>query len=362
MAVVGESGSGKSVTALAILRLVSEPGRITAGAIRLDGQDLLQLDDEAIRRVRGHRIGMVFQEPMTSLNPVLSIGRQLTEATQTHLGLTRSAAHARAVELLQLVGIAEPERRLKQYPHHLSGGMRQRAMIAMALSCKPELIIADEPTTALDVTIQAQILHLMQDLCRRLDVALVIITHNLGVVARYADRVNVMYARSHRRTGHGGRPLPRAEPSLHDRPAQFGAAPGSPARCAVRTDTGQSAGPAGPAVGLHVSAAVQARRAALRGGHAASATGCDVSRKRLFRAPPLARTGAGMSAAGPLVEVRDLKKHFPVKRGLVFDRVIGQIKAVDGVSFTIRRGETFGLVGRIRLRENHHRPFAAEAR
>jgi oligopeptide/dipeptide ABC transporter ATP-binding protein len=194
VAVVGESGSGKSVTALAVLRLISEPGRVVAGAIRLDGRDLLQLDDEAMRRVRGHRIGMVFQEPMTSLNPVLSIGRQLTEAMQTHLGLPRSAAYARAVELLQLVGIAEPQRRLRQYPHHLSGGMRQRAMIAMALSCKPELIIADEPTTALDVTIQAQILHLMQDLCRRLDVALVIITHNLGVVARYADRVNVMYA------------------------------------------------------------------------------------------------------------------------------------------------------------------------
>ncbi|MEZ5834061.1 MAG: ABC transporter ATP-binding protein [Dongiaceae bacterium] len=195
VAIVGESGSGKSVTALSILRLVSEPvGRITAGAIRLDGQDLLRLDEEAIRRVRGNRIGMVFQEPMTSLNPVLSIGRQVTEAMQMHLGLAPGAAHARAVELLQLVGIAEPERRLKQYPHHLSGGMRQRAMIAMALSCKPELIIADEPTTALDVTIQAQILHLMQDLCRRLDVALIIITHNLGVVARYADRVNVMYA------------------------------------------------------------------------------------------------------------------------------------------------------------------------
>jgi oligopeptide/dipeptide ABC transporter ATP-binding protein len=195
VAVVGESGSGKSVTALAVLRLIPEPpGRITKGAIRLDGQDLLRLDQEAMRRVRGHRIGMVFQEPMTSLNPVLSIGRQLTEAMQTHLGLRPGEAHARAVELLQLVGIAEPGRRLRQYPHHLSGGMRQRAMIAMALSCKPELIIADEPTTALDVTIQAQILHLMQDLCRRLDVALIIITHNLGVVARYADRVNVMYA------------------------------------------------------------------------------------------------------------------------------------------------------------------------
>jgi oligopeptide/dipeptide ABC transporter ATP-binding protein len=195
VALVGESGSGKSVTALAVLRLIPEPpGRITAGNVRFDGHDLLQLDEEGIRRIRGRRIGMVFQEPMTSLNPVLSIGRQITEAMQTHLGLTSAAAHERAIELLDMVGIAEPERRLKQYPHHLSGGMRQRAMIAMALSCKPELIIADEPTTALDVTIQAQILHLMQGLCRRLDVALMIITHNLGVVARYADRVNVMYA------------------------------------------------------------------------------------------------------------------------------------------------------------------------
>ena len=195
VAVVGESGSGKSVTALAILRLVAEPpGRVAAGAVRLDGEDLLQLDSEAIRRIRGHRIGMVFQEPMTSLNPILSIGRQVTEAMQMHLGLTSGAALARAVELFRLVGIAEPERRLKQYPHHLSGGMRQRAMIAMALSCKPDLIIADEPTTALDVTIQAQILHLMQGLCRQLGVALIIITHNLGIVARYADRVNVMYS------------------------------------------------------------------------------------------------------------------------------------------------------------------------
>jgi len=194
VAVVGESGSGKSVTALAMLQLLpTPPARITAGSVRFDGQDLLRLGERGIRAVRGRRIGMVFQEPMTSLNPVLSIGRQITEAMQTHLGLAAAEAQARALELLQAVGIAEPERRLKQYPHHLSGGMRQRVMIAMALSCKPELIIADEPTTALDVTIQAQILQLMQGLCRRLGVAVVIITHNLGVVARYADRVNVMY-------------------------------------------------------------------------------------------------------------------------------------------------------------------------
>ncbi|QPC45345.1 ABC transporter ATP-binding protein [Kaustia mangrovi] len=195
VAVVGESGSGKSVTALAVLGLIDEPpGRVASGAIRFDGEDLLTLGKEGIRHIRGRRIAMVFQEPMTSLNPVLSIGRQMTEAMRLHLGVGAREARARAVELLGLVGISEPERRLKQYPHHLSGGMRQRVMIAMALSCKPELVIADEPTTALDVTIQAQILELMRDLCRRLGVALVIITHNLGIVARYADRVNVMYA------------------------------------------------------------------------------------------------------------------------------------------------------------------------
>ncbi len=193
-AVVGESGSGKSVSALAILGLVPQPGRVVGGAIRFEGADLLKLDEEGIRRLRGRKIAMVFQEPMTSLNPVLSIGNQLTESMRQHLKLSARAARARAVELLTMVGIADPERRLGQFPHHLSGGMRQRVMIAMALSCEPALIIADEPTTALDVTIQAQILTLMQDLSRRLGVALVIITHNLGVVARYAQHVNVMYA------------------------------------------------------------------------------------------------------------------------------------------------------------------------
>jgi oligopeptide/dipeptide ABC transporter ATP-binding protein len=155
---------------------------------------LLQMSDEAIRAVRGRRIAMIFQEPMTSLNPVLSISVQLTEAMRMHLGYSSSLAKKRAIELLDMVGISDPKRRLEQYPHQLSGGMRQRVMIAMALSCNPELIIADEPTTALDVTIQAQILSLIQDLCKRLGVALLIITHNMGVVARYAVRVNVMYA------------------------------------------------------------------------------------------------------------------------------------------------------------------------
>jgi oligopeptide transport system ATP-binding protein len=195
VAIVGESGSGKSVGAMSLLQLIPDPpGRITAGEVWFDGRDLLKLSEEEMRRVRGSEIGMIFQEPMTSLNPVLTIERQITETLEEHRGMDPQAAHARAVELLGLVGISDPERRLKQYPHQLSGGMRQRIMIAIALACEPKLIIADEPTTALDVTIQAQILELMQSLTRRLGVALIIITHNLGVVARYAHRVNVMYA------------------------------------------------------------------------------------------------------------------------------------------------------------------------
>jgi oligopeptide/dipeptide ABC transporter ATP-binding protein len=195
VALVGESGCGKSVTALSIMRLVAPPaGRIAGGRILFKGRDLLTLSEEEMRHVRGREIAMIFQEPMTSLNPVLTIGRQLTEGLETHLGLGAAAARARAVDLLAMVGIPDPARRLPQYPHQFSGGMRQRMMIAMALACEPSLVLADEPTTALDVTIQAQILELMKGLSRRLGVAMLIITHNLGVVARYADRVNVMYA------------------------------------------------------------------------------------------------------------------------------------------------------------------------
>ena len=195
VALVGESGCGKSVSALSIMRLVAAPaGRITAGEVWFKGRDLLRLSEEEMRRLRGREIAMVFQEPMTSLNPVLSVGRQLTEGIETHLGADPARARARAEELLQMVGIPDPARRLGQYPHQFSGGMRQRMMIAMALACEPALVLADEPTTALDVTIQAQILELLKTLSRRLGAAMLIITHNLGVVARYADRVNVMYA------------------------------------------------------------------------------------------------------------------------------------------------------------------------
>ena len=195
LGLVGESGCGKSVSALSIMRLIAwPPGRIVGGQVLFEGEDLLELEDAGIRRIRGNKIAMVFQEPMTSLNPVLTIGRQITETLELHLRMDRRSAKRRAAELLQIVGISDAERRLSQYPHQFSGGMRQRIMIAMALSCNPKLLIADEPTTALDVTIQAQILELMKTLCRDFGTALIIITHNLGVVARYADRVNVMYA------------------------------------------------------------------------------------------------------------------------------------------------------------------------
>jgi oligopeptide/dipeptide ABC transporter ATP-binding protein len=195
LGLVGESGCGKSVSALSIMRLVPDPpGKTVGGEVIFDGQDLLKLPDSGIRRVRGKQIAMVYQEPMTSLNPVLSIGRQLTESLELHLGMSKTEARREAVRRLGQVGIPDAERRLRQFPHQFSGGMLQRVMIAIALSCNPKLIIADEPTTALDVTIQAQILDLMKALSREYGVSLLIITHNLGVVARYADRVNIMYA------------------------------------------------------------------------------------------------------------------------------------------------------------------------
>ena len=194
LAIVGESGCGKSVTAMSILRLVPEPPGKIAGRILFQGRDLLALPDREMRRVRGNDISMIFQEPMTSLNPVLTIGRQLGETVRQHQRVSWRQAERRAIEMLTLVGIPEPERRVREYPHQLSGGMRQRVMIAIALACNPKLLIADEPTTALDVTIQAQILDLMRDLKRRVGAAIVLITHDLGVVAEVAERVMVMYA------------------------------------------------------------------------------------------------------------------------------------------------------------------------
>ena len=194
LAIVGESGSGKSLTALALMGLLPARARIVSGAALFDGEELFALPERALRALRGRRIAMIFQEPMSSLNPVLTIGRQIAEVLQEHEGLTSRAARARAIDLLDLVRIADPHRRVDDYPHRLSGGMRQRVMIAMAVACRPRLLIADEPTTALDVTVQAQILALLDRLRRELSTALVLITHDLGVVGQWADRVVVMYA------------------------------------------------------------------------------------------------------------------------------------------------------------------------
>ena len=194
---VGESACGKSVSAMSILRLIPyPPGVIEGGEILFKGEDLLQVTEERIRHIRGNQIAMVFQEPTTSLNPVLTVGRQITESLELHRKMDRDAARKESIRLLRLVGIPDPERRIKDYPHQFSGGMQQRIMIAMALSCDPELLIADEPTTSLDVTVQAQLLEIIAKLRSELGTAVIIITHNLGVVARYVDRVNVMYAGS----------------------------------------------------------------------------------------------------------------------------------------------------------------------
>ena len=194
LGIVGESGSGKSVTAYSIMRILVEPGRIKSGQILFNGEDIVQYSKEQMRSFRGKRVSIIFQDPMTSLNPVYTIGNQLREAIMLHTDRNREHANARALEMLQLVGVNEPEKRLKQYPHELSGGMRQRVMIAMALACEPDILIADEPTTALDVTIQAQILELMQDLQKKLGMAIIMITHDLGVIADMCDEIIVMYA------------------------------------------------------------------------------------------------------------------------------------------------------------------------
>ncbi len=195
LGVVGESGSGKSVTMMSLLRLLpSPPAEMRDGTVMFGGQDLLKISSEELRQVRGSKIGFIFQDPMTSLNPVYTIGFQLAEPLRAHLGMSRAKAKARSIELLQLVGIPDPERRLKDYPHQFSGGMRQRVMIAIALACDPQVLIADEPTTALDVTIQAQIIELVKELRQKLGMAIIWITHDLGVIAGIADRVMVMYA------------------------------------------------------------------------------------------------------------------------------------------------------------------------
>lgn len=284
-ALVGESGSGKSVTALSVLRLLPQGGRITSGHVRLDGVDLFGLRESDMPAIRGGRIGIIFQDPMSSLNPVMTLGRQLGEALRLHIGLRGEAQRRRALELLGQVGLPHPERHLNEYPHQLSGGMRQRVMIAIALAGEPDLLIADEPTTALDVTIQAQILELLKRLQQERNMALWLITHDLGIVAEMADRVAVM-----RR----GEIVEAAESG------PFFAGPQHPYS------------------------------------------------RQLFDAKPRLESCRGRvplkSDAPPLLELRDFRVHYPIRKGLL-QRTVDHVRAVDGVSLRLDHGQTLALVG-----------------
>jgi peptide/nickel transport system ATP-binding protein len=357
VAIVGESGSGKSVSALAVMRLLPQgTARIPSGTIRFSGQDLLTLSEEEMRRIRGRHMAMIFQEPMTSLNPVLRIGLQIMEPLTIHLKMDEAAAQARAIELLTLVGITDPESRLGQYPHELSGGMRQRVMIAIGLACNPKLLIADEPTTALDVTIQAQILELMKDLSRRLGVAVVIITHNLGIVARYADRVNVMYAarlvesgtaeRVFARPSHPyARGLLAAVPRLdRGRSAKLATIEGAPPnllappegcrfrpRCRFAIDKCREPPPLVAAEPGHLAACHR------------------VAEVETLDDGPGPGNGAAKAAAvngstgEAILDIRNASKFFPIKTG--WFRRAKLIRAVNDVTLDAKRGETLGLVG-----------------
>ncbi len=349
MAIVGESGCGKSASALAVMRLLARPaGRVTGGRVLFQGRDLLALPEPQMRGLRGRDIAMIFQEPMTSLNPIMTIGAQVAEPLRIHLGLTPQQARLRTVELLGQVGIADAARRLDQYPHHLSGGLRQRVMIAMALGCNPKLIIADEPTTALDVTIQAQILELMRSLVQQFNVALVVITHNLGIVARYADRLTVMYAGRVVESGSAAqvfaaprhpytRGLLRSVPRL-DRPrtALLETIEGVPpnllhppsfCRFAPRCPDRIAACAVDPALQLFAGGQ---RAACHRAGED-------------FRAPRFAPAVDRETAAAPppaLVSLCRLTKHFAMPGASATT-----IRAVEDVSFDVAQGRTLGVVG-----------------
>jgi peptide/nickel transport system ATP-binding protein len=385
VAVVGESGCGKSVTALSILGLVDAPGRVVAGAIRYRGEDLLAKTPEQMQRIRGNEIAMIFQEPMSSLNPVHTIGAQIIEALRIHRGMRKRKALAHTLEMLRLVGIPSPEQRVFDYPHQFSGGMRQRVMIAMALSCDPALLIADEPTTALDVTIQAQILELIRDLSPRFGTAVVIITHDLGVVAEMAQRVVVMYAGQvveqattaelFAQPGHPyTRALLQSIPSLEaPRGARLtpitGAVPDPlrlppgcafAPRCELAVDRCRDAPPPLLPAGagrlarclLYDPSAADAGAPAAFPGAALHATPANDDPSVGTREAPdgLAEQAAPDFAPAAdggndvLLEARGLTMHFPVTAG-VFRHVVGHVRAVDGVSFDIARGETLGLVG-----------------
>jgi len=354
-AIVGESGCGKSITALSLARLLPETGRVVDGSVRLEETDLLALPEAAMRNVRGERVAMIFQEPATSLNPVLTVGMQIGEVLARHAGLRGPAARERARELLDAVGIAESARRLDEYPFQLSGGMKQRVMIALALAGEPDLLIADEPTTALDVTIQAQVLDLLRDLQARTGMAILLITHDLGIVADIAHRVAVMYA---------GQIVEVATRDAFFASAQhpysrklFAALPGARYRgAALAVIPGQVPPLTGEFRGCRFAErcehAFERCRTESPGWTAIGEGHCVRCHLReTERAGALdERGGASQQVApvptadGALLEVRDLEVHFPIRRGLL-KRTVGHVRAVDGVSLEIRAGRTLALVG-----------------
>ena len=361
LAIVGESGCGKSVTALSIMKLLPKRvAEIKSDYVKFDGQDLTNFSETEMRKIRGRRMSMIFQEPMTSLNPVLTIGDQLTEPLITHLEMNVEEATKRAVELLNMVGIPEPQKRLSQYPHQFSGGMRQRVMIAIGLACEPDLIIADEPTTALDVTIQAQILELLKDICSRMGVAVIMITHNLGVVAAYADKVNVMYAArivekgeaseifaspSHPYTIGLLRSVPRMDKKRGGRLATIDGLPPNlmapPSGCRFQ-----------PRCPLSTYACSEVPLLSNKKGSSKHSVACFFSEDALQKGASIYVSDKekfepiNVKKQAPLLSVRSLKQHFGVSfRSGWLSSISGTVKAVDDVSFDVYPGETVGLVG-----------------
>jgi peptide/nickel transport system ATP-binding protein len=360
-ALVGESGCGKSMTALALVRLLPENGRVLAGRVELEGQDTLALSEQAMRAVRGGRIGMIFQEPSTSLNPVMKVGAQIVEAIETHTPLRGAAARAKAVEWLKKVGIPEPERRIDEYPFRMSGGQKQRVMIAMTLATEPDFLVADEPTTALDVTIQKQILDLLRDLQREQGMGLLLITHDLGVVAGMAQRVALMYAGQiievaaadefFRAPKHPyAQALLRALPGAVRRGEPLAAIPGT-VPALTQDFTGCRYAPRCAAVMPHCAGTVPALlpltptlgvRCLL---YAAGPT--TVHPEPVLRQAQDDRSMSSVRALpveAPLLDVKDLRVRFPIRKGLL-QRTAGYFEAVGGVSFSIAPGRTLALVG-----------------
>ena len=373
LGLVGESGCGKSMTGLSIMGLLPPGGHIVGGSVKLADRELVGLPDSELRKIRGNEIAMIFQDPLTSLDPTKTIGYQVAEPVRLHRGVGKIEALERAAEVLSLVGLPRPKERLADYPHQLSGGLRQRVMIAMALSCEPKLLIADEPTTALDVTIQAQILKLLDDLKSRLGMAMLLITHDMGVIAGHADRVNVMYAgrivetaetdelftsMHHPYTQALLASIPRLSQDASQRllnipglPPDLSNPPGGcrfAARCSRATDKCRSDEPTlTGATGDHLYACWHPVDGPL--GAAAS----DGAKKAVTVSKPAASPETQTFATEPgqvlrgsaLLELRDLVKEYPVTSGAILQRRSGAVHAVSGVSFTVNAGETFGLVG-----------------